>query len=170
MDQPGGTAMRTVVAAAAVAVFAVTAAQAQDHAEGQLVVEGKPVAITHVYAWAEPGFFDKSKKDVVVLLCDAAVDPPAQRDFFARRDAEKAGKLHCVQQTIDANKQVINYRVEHGRSEMTPSGGSTYQVFEAKTFDGKTVAGRARTTEPQKDFNDVPYTYDITFSAAIAQK
>ena len=36
--------------------------------------------------------------------------------------------------------------------------------------DGKTIAGRARTKSPQKSFKDVPYTYDITFSAAIEPK
>ena len=165
--------MRTLFAGAVLvilAALAATPARAQDHAEGTFVVDGKAVKITQVYAHAQPGFFDKNKLDVVVLLCDAAVSPEAQRDNFARRDLIKAGKLHCIQQTIDANKQVIGYRVEHGRFEMTPSGGSTYEVFEAKTFDGKTIAGRSRTTETQKSFDDVPYTYDVTFSAAIAPK
>jgi hypothetical protein len=50
---------------------------------------------------------------------------------------------------------------------MPEGGGSTYHVFEAKTFDGKIAAGRSRTTAPQKSFDDVPYSYDVTFSAAI---
>jgi hypothetical protein len=32
----------------------------------------------------------------------------------------------------------------------------------AKTFDGKTVTGRAYTRSQQKSFEDIPYSYDIT--------
>jgi hypothetical protein len=163
--------MRTLVTSLILAALAVGApAVAENHVQGALVVEGKSIPMTQVYAHARPGFFDKSKQDVVVLFCDAAVPAAAQRDEFARGELVKAGKLHCVQQTIDAGKQVINFSVEHNRFKMNDSGGSTYHVFEAKTFDGKTVAGRARTTQPQKSFDDVPYSYDLTFSVAIAPK
>lgn len=140
---------------------------AENHAEGTLTVDGKPVKLTQVYAFATKGFFDDKKQDVVVLLCDAAVPAAAVRDNFARGDLIKAGNLHCVEQTIDATKQVINYRVEHKRFGMPEGGGSTEHVFDAATFDGKTVAGRSHTKEPQKSFDDVVYTYDVTFSAAI---
>lgn len=50
---------------------------------------------------------------------------------------------------------------------MPESGGSKFQVFEAKTLDGKTIVGRSRTTAPQKSFDEVPYTYDVTFSLPI---
>ena len=143
-------------------------ARAEDNAQGTLTIAGKPIAITHVYAFAEKGFFDPKKQDVVVLLCDAAVAPAAVRDDFARDKEVQTGKLHCVRHTIDASGQVINFRVEDSRFHPPEGGGSTYHVFEPKTFDGKTVAGRARTTAPQKSFNDTPYSYDVTFSAAIA--
>jgi hypothetical protein len=144
---------------------------AQNRAEGKLEVEGKPVAITQVYAYAKEGFFDKKKQDVVVLLCDTAVPAATARDVFARKDLFLAGKAHCVQQTINTEKQVINFEVGHERfGRKGEGGGSTEHVFEAQTFDGKTIAGRARTKGPQKSFDDVPYTYDITFSAAIEPK
>jgi hypothetical protein len=144
---------------------------AQNRVEGKLDVDGKPVAITQVYAYAKEGFFDKKKQDVVVLLCDAPVPAPVMRDTFAYKDLIATGKVHCVRQTIDADKQVINYDVGHQRfGSLGENGGSTEHVFEAQTFDGKTIAGRARTKSPQKSFKDVPYTYDITFSAAIEPK
>ncbi|HEV8628844.1 MAG TPA: hypothetical protein VGV61_00905 [Thermoanaerobaculia bacterium] len=149
------------------AVLLAAPAVAEDQAKGTLVVGDESIAITHVYAHAEKGFFDPKTLDVVVLLCDAAVPAAGVRDDFARRELVKAGKLHCVQQTIDAGGQVISYRVEHRRFGMTPSGGSSYQVFEAQSRDARTIAGRARTTATQKSFDDVPYSYDITFSAAI---
>jgi hypothetical protein len=146
-------------------------ALAQGHAEGKLIVAGKPVAITQAYAYAIEGFFDKKKQDVVLLLCDTAIPPATARDVFARKALFVAGKAHCVQQTIDTDKQVINFEIGHeGFGRRGEGGASTEQVFEATTFDGKTIAGRARTKSPQKSFDDVPYTYDITFSAPIQPK
>jgi hypothetical protein len=159
-----------IVAAGIVASW-MHAAVAQNTVQGKLEVDGKPVAITQVYAYAKEGFFDKKKQDVVVLLCDGAVPAPALRDVFAYKDLIATGKVHCVRQTIDADKQVINYDVGHQRfGSLGENGGSTEHVFEAKTFDGKTIAGRARTKSPQKSFKDVPYSYDITFSSAIEPK
>lgn len=144
---------------------------AQGTVKGTLDVDGKPVAITQVYAYAKEGFFDKKKQDVVVLLCDAPVPPAAVRDPFAYKDLIAAGKAHCVRQTINTEKQVINFDVGHQRfGSMGENGGSTEHVFEASTFDGKTITGRARTKSPQKSFKDVPYSYDITFSAPIEPK
>lgn len=157
-----------LMAAAALGVAA--RAAAGDRAGGRLVVDGKAVSLEHVYAHAEKGFFDETKDDTVVLLCDAPVPPDAVRDVFARRDLVKAGKLHCVQQTIDTSGQVINFSVEHARFGKPEGGGSTEHVFEPKAFDARTVAGRSRTKGPQKSFDDVPYSYDVTFSAAIAPK
>jgi hypothetical protein len=141
---------------------------AEDRAKGELVVDGKTVAITQAYAYAEKGFFDNEKQDVVVLLCDAPVPPAAIRDSFARKELIDAGKLHCVEQVINSEKQVINFKV-HDKSfgSRQPGGGSTEHVFDAKTFDGKTVAGRSYTKSQQKSFDDVPYSYDITFSTPI---
>jgi len=140
---------------------------ASDQAKGTLTVDGKAISITQVYAFAQKGFFDPTKDDVTVVLCDAALPPAAVHDIFARNDLVKAGKVHCVEQTINTEKQVINFKVQHNRFGMPEGGGSTEQLFEATTFDGKTVAGRAHTREPQKSYDDVPYNYDITFSAAI---
>lgn len=153
-----------------IACIPVSVAMAANQATGTLTVGGKAIKIMQVYAFAQTGFFDAKKDDVVVLLCDAAVPPAGVRDMFERRDLVKAGKLHCVQQTINSEHQVINFRVEDSHFKMAESGGSTEQLFEAKTFDGKTAAGRAYTRSPQKSFEDIPYTYDITFSTAVEPK
>lgn len=92
-------AIRVAQIAALGVIAALSApAMAQNHAEGKLTVAGKTVAITQVYAYAQEGFFDKKKPDVVVLLCDAVVPPKTARDVFARHDLFVAGKAHCVQQ------------------------------------------------------------------------
>jgi hypothetical protein len=162
--------MKVPVAAATlplVLLLAARAGGAENRVEGELVVDGKPVKMTRVWAFAQKGFFDEKKQDVVVLMCDAPLAADAVHDPFARTDLVKAGKLHCVEQTIDEGGQVIHYKVQHERFGVPEGGGSTYHVFEPKTFDGKTAAGRSRTTAPQKSFDDVPYSYDITFSTSI---
>jgi hypothetical protein len=138
--------------------------------DGQLVVDGKAVRMTNVYAFAQKGFFDEKKQDVVLLFCDGPVPPAAIHDPFARNELVKSGKLHCVEQTIDESGQVINYKVQHSRFGVPEGGGSTEHVFESKTFDGKTAAGRSRTKSPQKSWDDVPYEYDITFRTSIEPK
>jgi hypothetical protein len=151
-------------------LLSATPAGAQSQVKGSLTVAGKAMPITQVYAFTQKGFFDPQKDDVVLLMCDAAVPPPAIRDLFARGDLVKAGKLHCVEQTLNSEKQVINFKVQTNQFPKPESGGSTEQVFDATTFDGKTIAGRAYTKSPQKSFDDVPYSYDITVSAAIEPK
>lgn len=143
---------------------------AQDSVKGSLVVDGKAVAMTQVYAFAQKGFFDATKDDVVVLMCDAAVPAAAVRDQVARAELVRAGKLHCVEQTIDSKKQVINYKVQHSRFGKPEGGGSTEHAFEATIFDGKTIAGRSYTKSKQMSFDDIPYTYDVTFTAVIEAK
>lgn len=144
-------------------------AATQGQAKGTLVVNGKPVAITQAYAYPVEDAFEK-KPLTMVLLCDAAVPAAALRDKFeeARKGLVAAGKLSCVQQRINAEKQVINFGVRNKSfGARQPDGGSTEHLFEAKTFDGKTIAGRVRTKSPQMSFDDVPYSYDITFSTTI---
>ncbi|MCX6552100.1 MAG: hypothetical protein NTY02_14055 [Acidobacteria bacterium] len=144
-------------------------ASAESAAKGTLVVNGMPVEITQAYAYTQKGFFDEKKLDVVVLLCDAAVPDAAVRDVFARNSLITSGTLHCVELVINADRQIISFRVQHQRfGQRPPGGGSTEHVFDAKTFDGKTAAGRAHTTSTQMSFDDVPYSYDITFNAAVA--
>ena len=149
-------------------VAAAVPARSSAGVSGQLVADGKPAKIVKGYAYLAPDFFDPKRKDVVVVLCDNEVPPAAVRDALSRGNLAGAGKLHCIEQTIDQSRQVINYKVQHQRLKMTEGGGSTYHVFEAAIFDGKTIAGRSRTTAPQKSFDDVPYSYDVTFNMPIA--
>ena len=148
-------------------ILASPSAYAENFAKGKLVVDGKALEITQVYAYAQPGFFDKKKQDVVVLMCDATVPAKSVRDYFEISKLIETGSLHCVRQIINAEKQVINYEVMHKGFGMQESGGSSYHVFDVKTFDTSKIEGRARTTSPQKSFKDIPYGYDITVTASI---
>jgi len=151
-----------------VALIAAAPAVAENEVHGNLVVEGKTIEIHHVYAYAEKDFFHEDRTAVVVVMCDNELPEAAIRDPFERDELIKAGKAHCVEQTINQEHQVINFKVQHERFEGPASGGSTEHLFEATTYDGKTIAGRSHTKGEQKSFDDVPYSYDITFHADVA--
>jgi hypothetical protein len=145
----------------------VPAAMAADGAAGKLVVDGKTVELKHAY-----GYLDKTgnegKDAVVILLSDIAVPPAAVQDEYARKKLVSAGTLHYVELLIVSGKQV-HYEAQHQRFGymMEPSGDDSEHVLEIKAGDGKSVAGRAHTTGAQKSVDDVPYSYDVTFAAAV---
>lgn len=140
-------------------------------AEGTLTVANAPVKLLHVCAQAQKGFFDPNSDDVLVLLTDIPLLGAARTDSFERRRLEKEGKLHAVEAVINAKGQAINVTVRHKALGGPPvSGGSTEDVFEPKTHDGKTLAGRLFRKSPGKSFDDVPYSFDVTFSVPVAPK
>ncbi|HQR45462.1 MAG TPA: hypothetical protein PLB02_06145 [Thermoanaerobaculia bacterium] len=150
---------------------AVPAAADEGKADGTLTVAKTSVKLVHVYAQAQKGFFDAKVDDVLVLLTDVPLSGAALTDQFERRKMEKEGKLHSVEAVINAKGQAINVTVRDQAFGGPPvSGGSTEDVFDSKTNDGKTIAGRLHRASPGKSFDDVPYTYDVAFSAPVAPK
>ena len=155
---------------AAFGLLAAPAAVAADgKAEGSITVNGKTTKLAHAYARAVKGFFDKTKEDVHVLLTDAALSPKALEDVFERIHLADAGKLHAIELVLDADAKPISTSLLHDAFKAAPSGMSSSDVFEKKTFDGKTAAGRFVATAPH-EFMGVAYSYDVTFSAPIVRK
>lgn len=148
--------------------LSVSAAMAADSATGKLVVDGKTVELKHAYA-----YMDKTGNEgtdaVVILLSDATVPPAAVQDDYARKKLVRAGALRYVEILLVSGKQA-HYEVQHQRFGymMEPGGDDSEHVLEMKAGDDKRVAGRARTTGSQKSVDDVPYSYDVTFTAAVA--
>jgi len=161
-----------LIASSALTVLCALPAAGEDgKAEGTLTVAKTPVKLVHVYAQAQEGFFDKKVNDVLVLLTDGPLSGAALTDPFERRRLEKEGKLRAVEAVINVKGQAINVTVRDKAFGGPPvSGGSTEDVFESKTNDGKTIAGRLYRRTPGASFDDVPYTYDVTFTAPVAPK
>jgi len=142
---------------------------AQNNTKGKLVVGNTSIEITRAYAYAAKGF-TTGEDTVEVLLCDAPVPGEAIQDESARKKLVAAGTLHYVEVLVDSKQQALHYEVQHQRfgMMMQPGGDDSDHVVEVKTFDGTTIAGRAHTLSTQQTLEDVPYSYDITFSAQIA--
>jgi hypothetical protein len=158
------------VLAAGVAVLAPRAAAAEGKAEGELTVNGKSTDVKYAYAFAGPGFFDKTKEDVTVIVSDVPLDAKALEDEFERIHMAEAGKLHAFEITFGADAKPISTSFRHnGFTKASPSGLSSEDVFEKKTFDGKTVEGRYKSAKPHEFFGST-YAFDVSFKADITRK
>ncbi|MCX6997516.1 MAG: hypothetical protein NTV49_10625 [Kiritimatiellaeota bacterium] len=151
--------------------FVMPAKAGEGQAAGTLTVAKKPVQLRHAYAHAQKGFFEEKSEDVLILLTDVPLSGAALTDAFERRKMEQAGKLRSVEAVIDVKGQAINVTVRDKAFGGPPvSGGSTEDVFEPKKFDGQTATGRLYRKTPGASFDDVPFTYDVTFSASVAPR
>jgi hypothetical protein len=141
-------------------------AWAADTANGFLTVAGKKLTLSNVYAYAEPGFFDKAKTDVVVILSDVPIPAAAAREPFGlEKTVPQFLKL-----TLNSEGQIISLLPRHKAFKHVMSGGSTDFAFVKKVHDGKRVSGRAYSKAPQKGFDDEVWEFDVTFDAAVAPK
>ena len=160
-----------VAASAFTILCALPAAGDDGKAEGTLSVAKASVKLVHAYAHAQKGFFNEKSDDVLVLLTDVPLSGAALTDAFERRKLEKEGKLRSVEAVIDAKGQPINVTVRDKAFGGPPvSGASTEDVFVPKANDGKTIAGRLHRAKPGASFDDVPFTYDVTFSAPVTPR
>ncbi len=133
-------------------------------AAGTLTVDGKVYELRHAYAFTQPGFFDPKKKDVVLHLVDVPVPAAILADRFGPRDLIKAGKLHGLTVTIDANGRVISGGFHLAGLEFASSTG--WQQLETLAFDTSTVEGRLYTREPH-EIMDHELVLDARFNVAL---
>ena len=136
--------------------------------DGSMTVAGKKANLSHVYAYAVPGFFDKTKDDTVVLLTDRELAPAQIRDSFGLNKLAEQGKLCFVQETINAAGQIVNFTLGHASFKFPPSGGSTEHVFESR-LEKASASGTVSTKGEQITFG-IAYEYSATLTAPIAAK
>ena len=159
-----------LVLAAGSALLSPRAAAAEGKASGALTVNGKTTEMKYAYASAGPGFFDKTKEDVTVIVTDVPLDAKTLEDEIERIHVADAGKLHAFEITFDADAKPISTAFRHsGFTKASPSGLSSEDVFEKKTFDGKTIEGRYKSAMPHEFFGNT-YAFDVAFKADIVRK
>jgi hypothetical protein len=120
---------------------------------------------------AKKGFFDEKKEDVLVILSDVALSQAALDDEFERMHMARDGKLHGLELTINSDKQVTSGTLLHEAfTEFQGSVSATgMHHFDAKTFDGKSIAGKL-STSGKNDFRNITFEYQATFQAPIYRK
>ena len=166
LHAPNDTA--NAAAAPVPAVAATPAATSTDgKAEGTLTVNGTTTKVAYAYAREVEGFFDKTKKDVEVILSDVPLDAKALSDQFARGELADQGKIHTFEIIINSEGKPISTMWRHnGFKGPTPSGLSTADVFTAKTFDGKLIEASYKSKEPAEFFGNTS-AFDVSFRAAV---
>jgi ketosteroid isomerase-like protein len=159
-----------VLAAGAAVLAAPRTLAADGKAEGTITVNGKATKLSYAYARAEPGFFDKTKEDVVVILSDVPLDAKLLRDRLELQHLADAGKLHLFEVTINAEGKPIQTAFRHnGFKGPSPSGLSSADVFTKKTFDGRTVDAAYKSAKPGEFFGNT-YAFDVAFRADIERE
>lgn len=134
-------------------------------ASGTLTLDGVRYALTHAYASARPGAFDKQTEDTRVLLADAALSDEAREDVFDLMALARADKVHAVELLIDASGAVISGAFYAKAFEGTVSATGMHR-FERERREARVISGRLWMESPST-FMKVTFQYDVRFSAPI---
>ena len=132
---------------------------------GTLTLDGVPVPLTHVYATAQPGFFDKKKEDIHVLLSSVALSDEERGDVFALMELARQGKASAVEVVIDAEGSPIGGSLFAKAFDGMVSAAGMHD-FERERLERSVIAGRLSVKEPHT-FMGVTYQYDARFTAPI---
>lgn len=147
-------------------LFLVSSALAQDGtASGQLTVNAVTVPLTHAYANAQPGFFDKTHEDVRVLLSDVPLSKEALTDVFELMKLAREDRGHIVEVVIDASGSPISGAIYAKAFDGMISAAGMHK-FTSDRVEHARIAGRLAVPEPHT-FTGVTWQYDATFSATI---
>jgi hypothetical protein len=154
-----------LVAVIALGPVPVCGAVQEDSAAGRLTLNGTTVQLTHAYASAQPGFFDKSQEDIRVLLSDVILPNSALSDVFDLIHLARDGKARVVEVVLNATKQPISGAIYAPQFEGMVSVTGMHR-FESTAFERARVAGRLSMEEP-RTFQGVTFQYDATFTARV---
>ena len=140
--------------------------QSSGNASGKFTVGDKSTELRYVRAREGKDPFDSTKQQIRVILSDAPISDNDMEDPFALSDGAQAGKLHAVEVVLSLDGEPTGGSLYHqafGPGHVTVSG---MHIFDRKTLDDKTLAGRLYMKEPS-DFMDTTFVYDATFTTAL---
>jgi hypothetical protein len=132
---------------------------------GTLSLNGVPVAISHVYAAAQPGFFDRNAEDVRLLFSDVPLSDDDRADVFALIHLGRDGKARILEIVLDKDGQAISGSIYAKDFDGQVSVTGMHR-FERERFERTLIAGRLYMDGPG-EFRNVTFRYDLHFSAPI---
>ena len=152
---------------AVAALFAATqrAGAQQTNASGSLVLNGSRTLLKYAYAAAEPGFFDKAKEDIHVLLSDEPLADSDRSDTFRLIRLGRDNKAHIVEVVLNSEGNPISGAIYAEAFHGMLSVSGVHQ-FERRRLEPRLVEGRLH-TDRVHDIAKVAYEYDATFTAVI---
>ena len=132
---------------------------------GELSLNGTPATISHVYASAQPGAFDKKAEDIRILFSDVPLSDDDRADFFALIHLGRDGKARILEVVVDKDGQVISGSIFAKEFDGQVSVTGMHH-FERERFEHAAIAGRMYMQAPD-EFMKVTFQYDLHFSAPI---
>jgi hypothetical protein len=153
-----------VVALGLAALF-LQAAGREGTVTGTLTLNGATTPLSHVYASAQPGAFDKKTEDVRVLLSDVPLDDDTRADTFALIHLARDGKARIVEVVIDASGAPIS-----GSIFAKPFDGMVsvtgMHKFTRERLERTAIAG-SLAMDTTHEFMGVTFRYEAHFIAPI---
>lgn len=138
-------------------------------AAGTLTIDGKPLALSHAYALAQPNTFEKSKTDIAIALTEKPLPAGALRDIAELDDALRSVHGYVFFKINEAGSPIREV-VDHPAlgDETLQMSGFTRAGFTARVFgkDKDRVEGTFATKQPES-FLGHRYEVKVEFSAAL---
>jgi len=134
-------------------------------ATGTLSLNGVPAALSHVYASAQPGFFDKKTEDIRLLFSDVPLSDDDRADAFALIHLGRDGKARILEIVLDKDGEAISGSICAKEFDGQVSVTGMHR-FERERFEHAAIAGRMYMDAPH-EFRNVTFQYDLRFSAPI---
>jgi hypothetical protein len=148
-----------------VLAVALQAAGREGTVAGTMTFNGLVVPVRHVYASAQPGFFDRTAEDVHVLLSDRPLADRVRADTFEILRVVREERAHVLEVVIDATGQPISGSIFVPEVDGMISATGMH-VFTREALEPRRIAGRLAVAEPHT-FMSLTWQYSATFSAPI---
>jgi hypothetical protein len=132
---------------------------------GVLSLNGAPVTMAHVYASAQPAFFDPRSEDIRLLFSDVPLSDDDRADVFALIHLGRGGTARILEIVLDTDAQVVSGAI-YAREFDGQVSVTGMHSFERERFERSVVAGRMYVAAPH-EFANVTFQYDLHFSAPI---
>ena len=131
--------------------------------QGKIAFNGKTVPLSFVYAWKELDYGGKKVKTNLLLSAEKVPDA-AMADMFGLNDLAKAGKLHGVEVTFNADGHIVSgtFYTDATDDGFFPASGM--HNFEKKAMTPTSIEGRL---SGKDDSLGLKWFYDATFKAPI---
>jgi hypothetical protein len=133
-------------------------------ATGSFILDGTTYSIGSVLAKSDENPFDKTKKDILVLLTDQPVDE-GDFDTLTLDSLAEAGKIHGILVRLENQREVTGLNV----LGVVQRSGNFVCGLDSTTYTDTRVAGKVFLNEPDESFGR-QYTFDIEFDTTVKEE